>query len=221
MSNPNFVCTTELKPFLGEVVGFVKINKPYVHHNASFECAAWWEDSEIKPGVYPLTLEKNYHVPYDLQLATKLDAVVVDDFFPSLFGGVAVSSKPYVPQNLGEPRKIGRRFDIVEAIERSGNSPDGDYNLFLNPILWQAFVDSANQSLDDFSKKLGEYYAEYLDKTREDKYNSRLSMVSYCAENMAALGKAIQCILRSLEYSQQSWFISRHDENTRWVLKGV
>ena len=101
-TSPQILVTPELKPFLGQVIGWVKVNQTFIDHNANYECAAWWKDSEIQLGVYPMILEENHLYPRDLRLHVKYDAVVVDDYFPALWGGVSVSKSLISPSILGK-----------------------------------------------------------------------------------------------------------------------
>src|SRR5260221_14611966 len=87
---------------LSILIGAVKVNKPFVYHNASYECAAWWEDHQADTGVHPVYLGRSYHHPKNLTLTANIGAKVVDDYFPGLWGGVAISQEPYKAKHIGE-----------------------------------------------------------------------------------------------------------------------
>jgi hypothetical protein len=63
----------------------------------NYECAAWWKKMRALPGVYNLKVvgDRKY-------FTAELDAVVVEDYFGSLFGGVAISSYD-CKKNAGQP----------------------------------------------------------------------------------------------------------------------
>jgi len=205
-------CNSVLAKFVGQTVGFVRVNKSWVNHNNSYECAAWWEDSKIIVGVYPLVLKKNYLAPHNLYLEADLQAEVVDDFFPALWGGVSVSNKPYVAKNLGQIRKVLHRVDIVEGIAKTGNS-SSDMDYFVNPLLWDAFIEAAKESLADYHEYFAKVWAEY----QAD--NSRISSVSYCTECMSELGKAIDEMTRYKGYVYQAsdYMLNNMVANSNWV----
>lgn len=209
----------DLKPFLGSTVGYMKVNEPWVHHNNSYECAAWWEDSTIEKGVYALTLEKNSFAPHDLYLLGKLDAVVTDDYFPALWGGVRISNKPYQHQNVGCKRTIRHHINLVEAIEKTGNSPGNSIDICVNPFIIEAVVNAARDSLNNYQDLLTKYWSEYHIHG-DGKYRASLSMVAHCAGNMEALGRAIEVMLRHYNYFTEASNFMRDNyvKNTAWAV---
>lgn len=215
-----FQVTDELKYFLNKPVGWVKVNKKYVHHNSSYECAAWWEDSEIQSGIYPLILEQRYHHPKDLGLYAKLDAVVVDDYFPALWGGVRVSREPYQPKNVGDHRIIWDRYDIVDTIERTGNSPDADKDFCLHPFLWDAMVRSAEQTMQDFYQYLNQSWNKRASEG-DDQYRSSLSAIAYAGQNVEKLARAIELIRTRQRYISENFMRDMYARNTEWVLQSA
>lgn len=209
----------ELKSVLGTTVGYLQVNETWVNHNNSYECAAWWEDSQIVKGVYSLTLEQNTFVPYNLYLLAKLDAVVVDDFFPALWGGVSISNKPYVPKNVGEKRTIHHKIDIVSAIEQTGNSPGSKMDICVHPLMIDAVINAARQSLINYQSKLAGYWSDYQEHG-DGNYLSNLSMVSHCAENVAALGRAIENMVCRRKYFTEAsdYMRDNYVRNTAWAV---
>jgi hypothetical protein len=213
-------CSDELKPLIGTQVGLVKINKSWVHRN-QYECAAWYEDREIVLGTYPLTLEVSRHSPKALQLACKLDAVVVDDYFPSLWGGVPINRKPYIPKGIGEKRKVHHKFELINAIARTGDYPGAhDVDFMINPFIWWSVARAAE-------KTMGKYY-EYLNRNWQDRqeeeddhYLFRLNAIAHAGTNIDALSKAIQEIstrLRDIREATQYGY-ENCARNTAWAFK--
>lgn len=217
--NPVIRVTPDVKPLLNQPVGFVRINKSSIHHNNSFETAAWWEDSEIQKGVYPLILQENRHAPLNLFLSASLDAVVVDDFFPNLWGGMPLSKEPYQSRNKGSKRTIHKSFQIVEAIEQTGNIPDSEIDLCLNPLLWNSLIDAARASMSFYQDLLDGYQKNYQ-KDGDGDYNNNLGMICHCSENIAALGRAIIAIKDKQRYLNDSSDYMRQNyvRNTEWAV---
>lgn len=210
----------ELKPFLNQTVGYIQVNKKFVHHNNSYECAAWWEDSEIQPGVYPLILEENYHHPKFLKLSTKMKAIVVDDFFPALWGGVSISNEPYKCKNIGDVRFIHQSFSLVEAITSTGNIPGASNDFFVNPMIWDLVICAAQKSMEHYHQLLTNYWAEYQ-KEPFNSYLSNISMVGHCCQQISLLTKDIENIVRAknyLEKNNSEYWQNLYNTNTLWVL---
>jgi hypothetical protein len=219
MKNAIINVNDELKSFIGTTVGYIQINEPWVNHNNSYECAAWWEDSTIVKGVYALTLEKNSFAPYDLYLLGKLDAIVTDDYFPALWGGVAISNKPYTSKNLGQQRTIRHKIDLVEGIEKTGYSPGNSIDICVNPLIIDAVINAARQSFENYQQSLVSYWSEYHEKG-DGNYNSNLSMVAYSTENMTALCRAIEAMNTRRKYLVEATDYMRNNyvKNTAWAV---
>lgn len=214
-------CSDELKPLLGKVVGWVKINKPWTHHISNYECAAWWKDVEIQQGIYPLILKKKHLNPYSLHLETKLTTAIVDDHFPSLWGGVSISNKPYVCTSVGKVEDIHWAFNLVEAISVTGNF-DGDKQFVVNPFIWGAIIRAAEQTMNG--------YYDYLVKNWESrkvagdcKYNSALNAVGHAGKNLDNLRHAIEAIRTRLRYMEEATDYSGklYGTNTSWAFSSA
>lgn len=210
--------TTEItKSLIGTVIGAVQVNRPWKHENRSFECAAWSETYEALTGIYPVTLTTNPQRREELMLTATIDAVVTDDYFPSLWCGVAVSNKPYVPKHIGESRKIRITVAIAEAIERTGNSPGNDKDWFIDKKYWEAFITEAEASLKRLYADLPEWWNRYQEG--EDQYDSRVGMVGHVASEIATIVKDIQTMRRHHKYQIEktdSWR-KYYDINTAWA----
>jgi len=212
--NPN----KQIKTLLKTVVGYVRVNQSWINHNNNYECAAWWEDSETQEGVYELTLEQNYFVPYHLRLDAKINAVVVDDFFPSLFGGVATSQNPYVSKRVGEKRIINKSFDIIDAIEKTGQSKSSDFDFCINPLIIDAVIESAKETLNNYKDSFNNYWLLYKSDGYGE-YNKNISMIQHTSKNVADLAKAIDLLLTKKNYIQNSNDYMRQViiNNVNWI----
>jgi len=219
MTYSTITVSPEIKPLIGQTVGYVQVNKKFVHHNASYECAAWWEDSEIQTGVYPLILEEYYLSPRNLKLLVKFDAIVVDDYFPALWGGVAISNTPYKPKSIGSNRVIHYSFPLVDSIVRTGNIPGSEKDFFVNPMIWDLVVRAAQKDMERYNNLLADYWKEYQEEPF-NKYLSNLGMVGHCAENLSLLTKDIERIMRHKESfmnNSSDYYKGLRDNNTLWV----
>jgi len=212
--------TPQLKSMLNNtVVGYFKVNKSWVHHNNSYECAAWWEDSEIQSGVYPLYLKANSYSSKELYLQANLNAVVVDDYFPALWGGVAVSRQPYKPKNVGQQRTLFHRLEIVDSIEKTGYSPNiSECDVCVNPLIWQEFINAARDNLNQYHDLLDKYRNAYLDHGDGD-YNTNLSMIGHCSKQISVLASAISKIKTKMKYLEDAtgYMHNLHVDNTNWI----
>jgi len=210
----------EITPFINQVIGYVRVNKEYVHHNNSYECAAWWEDTKIQAGVYPLILAEYHLAPKFLYLKSKFSAVVVDDYFPALWGGVAVSNTPYKSNNIGCKREISHKFEIEDAIDKTGNSPGNDFDLFINPMMWQMFVRLAEDNLVKAQNSFNYFWNEYTNNP-EDKYTSRVGMVAHCSNEMMNIARSIQKMKRCVTSLEDTYYNNLRNDNTSWVIQQV
>jgi hypothetical protein len=180
----------------GPIIGAVQVNRTFRYHKADYECAAWWEDHEAILGVHPVYLGRNYHSPKDLTITAEVRAKVVNDYFPALWGGVAVSNKPYEAKHIGESRVIRTGIDVIDAIQRTGNSPGydapGQMDWFIHPSWWKVFADEALANLKDCYRALPDYWQafEALDESTfvpkldgrygfDMEYRSKVGMIAH------------------------------------------
>lgn len=211
----NLMLTDNLKCFLGQVVGYIKVNKSWVHHNNTYECAAWWEDSCITEGVYPLVLKVNRFAPKNLYLEAKFDAKVVDAYLPAMMGGVAFAD--YSKKRIGEKRVIFGSFDIVEAMTSTGRIPGEDKDFVLNPFLWDGFIESARKSMRNSQEYLENCFTAYMQEG-DGKYNSNISSVAYASKNVSELAFAIEKMLGAKKnVSDTEYLKDLHVKNTSWA----
>ncbi len=193
------------------LIGAVKVNKPFIFHDASYECAAWWEDREAERGVHPVYLSREYHSPKLLTIKAHIKAKVVDDYFPALWGGVAVSNKPYEPKHVGQERTIYQGIEVVDAIERTGNSPGSDLDWFIHPSWWKVFLDEAEAELREDYRRLPEFWEQWnkLDPERfypkslgnfdkswqfDDEFRSRVGMIAHFGSLLEKWARRIEKI---------------------------
>jgi hypothetical protein len=204
-----------LKDYIGKPVGFVRINKPIVHTDSSYECAAWWEERTTTTGVFPLFLNvvnNNYSVQ------AKIPATVSDDYFPSLWGGVAISDKPYVAKNIGnKSRDVRVSADIVAAIKDTGTIPGADKDWYVNPEIWELVIKDHEQQLFNAYNALPEWWAKY--QAGDDQYHSRVGMIAHFGEMLVRYPREIQELYRHHGYLNEKspMWQELHKKNTAWI----
>jgi hypothetical protein len=195
------------------LIGAVKVNKPFVYHDASYECAAWWEDREACEGVHPVYLSRAYHSPKLLTITAHIKAKVVDDYFPGLWCGNLISREPYKPKHIGEERTIYQGIEVVDAIERTGNSPGSDLDWFIHPSWWKVFTDEALAELNEDYRRLPEFWDAWdkLDPSTfhtkmdgrwkfDDEYRSKIGMVAYFGNLLEKWARRIEKINWRAQY---------------------
>lgn len=225
----------DLATFTGSdriVVGAFKVNKPFKHENRSYECAAWRETTETCVGVYPVVLGRSSHYPKHLTLTAEIKSVVIDDYFPSLWGGVSISNEPYKPKHLGENRMLRHGLDIVQSIERTGNIPDGDCNVFINPHWWSVFLQEVEIELKETHLRLPEFWDAYVGLDKEnfkpnrnglswsfcDEVRSKIRMVAHIGMNMELWARRIDKIIQAMQRinDPSEYMKGLFKKNTEW-----
>jgi len=222
MENASITPVKAIMPFLDKNVGFVKINKTFIHHNNSYECAAWWQDSEIQKGIYPLTLRAHYYAPRHIELKASLKSIVTDDFFPAFFGGTSIGSRPYVSNNIGSVRDITFTFDVIKSILNTGNISGDDMDFYINMEIIQPIIDDARASLLTLKESLDREMVNY-NLNGDGHFNQNLGMISYYSKNIHQFATAIDRLSRKLidhnnmtEYSKNLF-----ETNTQWVKEAA
>jgi len=204
---------------LSILIGAVQVNKTFTYHNNHFETAAWWEDQEAQLGVHPVYLERAYNYPKHLHLTAKIKAKVTNDWFPGLWGGVRISNEPYVPKHIGEERIIRQGIEVLDAIERTGNSPGSDLDWFIHPSWWRIFTEEAITNLREDYRRLPEFWAPWdkLDTDGEkafqprqsqrdlrwsfdDEYRSKVGMIAHFGSNLEKWARRIEKINWRAQY---------------------
>jgi hypothetical protein len=200
--------TNNLKPFLNQIVGYVRVNKSYIHHKNTFETAAWWEDSEIQTGIYPLVLKQSYLAPYSLILSSIFSAKVTDCHFGS----------SHDKNRIGGDREIHVNFDIVDCINKTGYISGEEKDFVVHPFLWEGFIESARIELEECVKGMNQSYQDYHFKG-DGNYNGNLSMLGYYARNIEALTKAIDEMKRVKDkFDNATEYMAKiYSENTSWA----
>lgn|SRR5574337_614750 len=200
------------------IIGAVKVNKPFVFHDASYETAAWWEDRQSCEGVHPVYLGRSYLHPRNLTITAHIKAKVVDDYFPGLWGGVPISREPYKPKHIGEDRTIYQGIEVVDAIERTGWSPDSDLDWFIHPSWWKLFTDEAVTELRKAHHNFPDFWQAWdkLDKdpsvyiptssqkdlrwNADDEYRSKVGMIAHFGNQFEKWARRIEKINWKLQY---------------------
>lgn len=85
----------------------LKITKPFIEHYTGYETASFWTDYKVLPGTYDLTLVKGDY--RGAAYIANCDAEVVEDYFPSSFGGLQFGTYDS-KQNAGRSAK--RRVEV-------------------------------------------------------------------------------------------------------------
>lgn len=220
------------------LIGAVQVNKPFIFHDASYECAAWWEDREAQWGAHPVYLNRSYHHPKLLTITAHIKAKVVNDYFPGLWGGVRISNEPYVPKHIGEERTIYHGIEVVDAIERTGNSPGSDLDWFIHPSWWKVFTDEALAELKEDYRRLPEFW-EAWDKLNpqsfhsmvrgwgfDDEFRSKVGMIAHFGSLLEKWARRIEKINWRAQYhtpgSSYDTEYQRNNfaQNTEWT-KGI
>jgi hypothetical protein len=213
------------------LVGAVQVNKPFIYHDASYECAAWWEDREAQTGVYPVYLSRRYHHPKHLTITAHIKAKVVDDYFPGLWGGI-----PYKPKHIGEERIIRQGIEVVDAIERTGNSPGSDLDWFIHPSWWKVFTDEAEAELRENYRRLSEFWNEWnnLDPQTfkakmdgrwefDDEFRSKIGMIAHFGGHLEKWARRIEKINWCSQYHKvggkydTEYQRNNFAQNTEWT----
>lgn len=196
----------------GTVLGAVAVKSP-IEYEQRYECAAWWEKQEMIVGIYPLVLEKNQSYPHHLKVVAKISGKVTDDYFPALYGGVAVSNQPYEAKNVGQERIIRRSWPLESVIRQTGHSPDGkDFDLFLDPRYWHLAQREAEEEIRSMYDHLTSNYLG-------GDYNRSLSAMGYAGERISLRAKEVLEIRRQVGYLTEKSDIWRnyHHVNTKWA----
>jgi hypothetical protein len=203
----------------GTVVGAYWLKTPYKHHDASFETAAWWEDTELKPGIYPLKVGvRTYGRNHPLFLYAEGIGTVVDAYFPSLLGGVAVGGSN-ADHHIGKPKTLRIGLDLGKAINNTGTSPsEKEACVWVDPKTWPAFLDYArarlNETISHFSPIL-------LGKANDRPEVDQARTIKHRAEWIAEDASLLETIL----HRQESWNNFQDSpmmreclhKNTEWV----
>lgn len=211
-----------LENYIGKPVGFVRINEPIVFTYSGYECAAWWEQRTSTTGVFPLILRKKDKYSNDFIVEAMIPAVVTDDFFPALWGGVSVSNKPYVSKSIGmKCSDISATIDLIEAIKHTGNIPgESTRDWYINPEIWELVIKNREQEIVKAYTELPKWWAQY--QAGEDKFHSRVGMVGHFGEMLVRYSKEIQELYRLSGYLNEKSDMWRnlHKKNTAWINTG-
>jgi hypothetical protein len=210
-----------MKNYIGKQVGFVKINKPIVYTDRGYETAAWWEERTSITGVYSLFLQKKDQYSNDYNVVANIPATVSDDYFPALWGGVAISNEPYKSKNIGKPSlAIKVSSDLVVAIDKTGISPGYDIDWYVNPELWELVIKDREDQLNNSYNELPEWWTDY--KSGDDKYHSKVSIIAHFGEKLTKYSREIELLYRRHGYLKEMSEMLRelHKNNTAWAVSG-
>lgn len=218
------------------IIGAVKVNKPFTFRDSSYETAAWWEERTALEGVHPVFLTRSYHHPKNLMIVAEIGAKVTDDYFPGLWGGMLISREPYKPKHIGESRIIRQNIEVLDAIQRTGNSPGSDLDWFIHPSWWKVFTDEAEAELREDYRRLPEFWNEWdqLDpatfKTKmdgrwhfDDEFRSKVGMIAHFGSLLEKWSRRIEKINWHYQYHKvggkydTEYQRNNFAQNTEWT----
>jgi hypothetical protein len=78
-------------------IGTIQLKANTTFHYAGYECAAWWKKVECNPQTVTLFYDDRSTGFVEFTFYGTRTA----DYFAALYGGVAVSNKPYVSREVG------------------------------------------------------------------------------------------------------------------------
>jgi len=139
-----------------------------------YECAAWYTVLKIMPGQYELVKATDRYGK--VNYVAKVDAEVVSDFFPALFGGVSISKSPYdTKKNAGNPAQRSMSFTPSQLLtHKSIEIAPEDYDTVLDEALAQLAynIEISMACLNDATPEWMSGHAESL--TKDSKLYSEL-----------------------------------------------
>lgn len=97
-------------------VGTLTIKEP-IKHNLSYEVAAWYTELELEAGTYEITARLTDSSAVYLQ-AANVPAVIVQNYTPSLFGGMAIGGRDGSEEN---GKKTSTNFSVYPSMLESSN----------------------------------------------------------------------------------------------------
>lgn len=152
----------------------------------------------------------------DYSVVAKIPAIVTDDYFPALWGGVAVSNKPYVPKRVGKRSKqpILVRNSLPEAICHTGYSPGTEIDWYINPEVWEMCLKNRQERLTQEK--------EYLDKVWNVAESHRISSIKFTANRLGKVAKEIDEITFHIKYWKDPFKADEYrknlwENNTKWT----
>lgn len=175
-----------IKPLVGMEVGAVRVSVPQEYHDASYECAAWWQTRLGATGVYCIVVSRDPYEKNRLFLSAKLPATIKADYFQSLYCGTSIGQPYDTTSNAGKPCvdvTIVRPIkEAIRATSASDDDSDGTKWAIL-PKYWQ--------TLAEYHRALAKAYmayfalAQYLFATEaDDRFSSKLGQVGHAGERV-------------------------------------
>ncbi len=207
-----------IKDFINNQVGFIRVNKPIVYVDNQFECAAWWEERTSKTGIYPLLLQKANYYSNDYNVVADVPGVITNDYFPSLWGGVAISNKPYETKYVGQesrPIKVGS--SLTEAILKTSNSPGSDIDYYIDFEFYKMYISNRKEELRKAYNELPACMFKYMQG--DDKHYSNLGMVRHYSDRIVYVAREIENLSRAVDYLEEENDMWRklYKQNTEWI----
>jgi hypothetical protein len=121
-------------------------------------------------------------------------------------------------------------LDIVQSIGRTGNSPNNDCDVFINPIWWSVFLQEAETKLKETHRRLPEFWDAYIDlreeayvphheRTFEDEKSARVGMVAHMGMNLEKWALRIEKITWAIQHwnDPSEYMQGLLKKNTEWA----
>jgi hypothetical protein len=131
------------KTLVGKVYGKAKVIVPQKFHDASYECAAWWQDRVSATGVFPVILSADFYNDLSYFFTIKLPATIEKENFQSLFCGNAIGGPYDMTKNAGKPcQEITVRKEISATINETSSFIDKgcEVKWAILPEFWETFA---------------------------------------------------------------------------------
>jgi hypothetical protein len=204
-------------------VGKINIKQAIEHTFADYECAAWSQSVISATGIFDLYLVEDYLSPHAIYLKAKLPTTITSDYFPALWCGMPVSEKPYdTKRNAGrEGRPYYKRIEILDAVARTGNTPDAkDFDIFVPKEIWREFIDHYRGKLAEDVKYARECTAIWQEHGDGNEFRTQLTQMGYACGEVRKLTKIIDELERRLDYlegSNSQMWMRLYRENNVWA----
>jgi len=196
-------------------VGWYRLAEHITDVNQNFATASWWEKSVVPPGIYPVFARRNPYQKDDVFLSVEFAGTVVDDFFPSSFGGVMYGDAK--PKHIGESRPVRRHKTLVEGISASGISPSPTEDaICIMPEFWEEMAEHHASCLTKNLASFEHFKKEFLTQP-ETEHHTRVGMLAACGKWVSESATATVAIRKKAESYKKGVTKSYWAQNTDWV----
>jgi hypothetical protein len=176
-------------------IGEVHVKTP-IEYKQTYEVAAWSTILQSDTGIFPVFLQPYLSKTTDYSVSVKLPATIVDDFTPTLFGGVMVGRGN---SNNGAKTSFQKSKFLSKAILESGGFA-GDPHWAIYPNVWHLSEKRLTENLQYHKQALSMNWEKY----ETDHSAQFLSGISTWAKYLAETAKDLEEIERKKMYLMQS-----------------